>query len=141
MSLRHSGRRETLFDTLVLVFSALLLAGDTAEGREVGAELQSLAQRPDGSKLYGALDAMAYLACVDRRYAEAARISARADLAHELHGQPRRRPVQDKIRRLVLQSLTDNGITTDPAKVAAPREPFDEQAACALALGLTDLDG
>ena len=138
VTLRHSGRRETLFDVLVLVFSALLLAGETAEARETGAELQALAQRLDASKLYSALDAMAYLACIERRFEAAARIGARADLAHELHGQLRRRPVPEQMRNSVLRSLAEQGLAPVRINVAELRELFDEEAACSLALGLRD---
>ena len=89
-SLRHAGRRETRFDLLVVVFGALLLAGEMAEARAIGAELYDLALRFDSSKLYMALEVMAYLACVEQRYAAAARIATCADAAHERHGQLRR---------------------------------------------------
>src|SRR5262249_44650046 len=63
LSLQYSGRREARFELLILSFSALLLLGETTEARAVGAELYSLALRLDASKLFLALNAMAYLAC------------------------------------------------------------------------------
>ena len=135
LSLRHSGRRETLFDVLVLTFSALLLDGALAEARETGAELNSLAQRLDTGKLYTALDAMAYLACLDGRFDAAARIALRADLAHQAHGQHRRRPVQELLRLNVVRQLQKR----PPAQVRPDaRDGLDEAAACALGLGLRD---
>ena len=52
MSLRHLGRRETRFELLVLIFSAMLINGEIAEARSTGAELFSLALRIDTSRLY-----------------------------------------------------------------------------------------
>ncbi len=68
LSLRHLGRRETCFELLVLMFSALLIADEIEEARGIGAELFDLALRIDTSRLYTALDAMALLACKERRY-------------------------------------------------------------------------
>ena len=81
-----------------MTFSALLIAGDTDEARATGAELFDLALRLDTSKLYLVLDAMAFLACADRRYDEAARIAVYSDVAHEAHGQARRRPTEQQMR-------------------------------------------
>jgi hypothetical protein len=72
ISLRHLGRRETRFELLVMIFSALLLTGETDEARATGAERYDLAMRLDTSKLYSVLDAMAFLACEDRHFDVAA---------------------------------------------------------------------
>ena len=136
LSLRHSGRRAAHFDLLVMNFSALLIAGAIDEARETGAEIRELAARLDASRLYAVLDAMAYLACKDGRYAAAARILACADQAHEAHGQLRRRPVQQRLRTAVIGELdTQLGAAWRGATVDS-REHCDELAACALALGL-----
>lgn len=135
LSLLHSGRRETLFDVLVLIFSALLLDGATAEAREAGAELHALAQRLDTGRLYTALDAMAYLACRDGRHEAAARIALLAGQAHRTHGQNRRRPVQELMRLHVERQLQEWRSSDAPVAV---HDWLDEAGACALALGLSD---
>jgi predicted ATPase/DNA-binding winged helix-turn-helix (wHTH) protein len=45
LSLRHLGRRETRFELLVLIFSALLLCDELDEARSIGAELLELVLR------------------------------------------------------------------------------------------------
>ena len=136
LSLQHLGRRETLFDLLVMTFSALLLAGEIDEARAAGAELYDLALRLDTSKLYTVLDAMALLACESRRYATAARISQCADVSHEEHGQSRRRPAEDRVRQLVLKALEENLGCDWRGSIGESRDPLDEATACSLALGL-----
>ena len=136
LSLRHSGRRETRFELLVMLFSALLLAGETAEARAIGSELYELAIRLDPGKLYTVLDAMAYLACQDRRHDVAVRIAASADAAHEAHGQSRRGPAEERIRTAVAAALDECLGTTWRGTALDQREPLDEAAACLLALGL-----
>jgi hypothetical protein len=136
LRLRHTGRRDTRFELLVATFTALLLAGDTDEARQIGAELYDLARRLDTSKLYSVLDAMALLACVDRRYDCAARIAAFADVAHEAHGQARRRPTEERIRVRVTTVLNECVGPLWRVPAIAEREKFDEVAACSLALGL-----
>jgi predicted ATPase len=137
LSLRHSARRDTRFELLGMTFNALLIAGHTEEARATGAELYELALRLDTSRLYTVLDAMAFLACVDARYEVAARIATRADLAHETHGQARRRPVEERMRAAVTMRL-DACLGLDwRANSSAPREPLDEAAACSLGLGLS----
>ena len=136
LSLRHSGRRETRFELLVMTFSALLIAGETSEARAIGAELFELALRLDRSKLYTVLDAMAFLACEDRRYDAAARIAACANVAHEAHGQARRRPAEERMRTAVMTVLDECLGPTWRAPAKDAREQLDEAAACALALGL-----
>ncbi|HTD12868.1 MAG TPA: winged helix-turn-helix domain-containing protein [Steroidobacteraceae bacterium] len=136
LSLRHSGRRETRFELMALTFSALLLAGEVDEARGIGAELLALSQRIDSSKLYGVLDAMAYLACLDDRCDVAARIAVCADQSQAAHGQPGRRPAQRRIRAAVIARLESavGPLWCDTAAQARLR--LDEVSACSLALGL-----
>lgn len=136
LSLRHSGRRETRFELLCATFSALLIAGDTDEARATGAELYELALRLDTSKLYCVLDAMAFLACGDRRYEAAARIAACSDLAHEAHGQARRRPTERRMRLSVEAMLDEHLGLAWRTATPEPREALDESEACSLSLGL-----
>jgi predicted ATPase/DNA-binding winged helix-turn-helix (wHTH) protein len=136
MSLRHSGRRETRFELLIMTFSALLIAGDIDEARSIGAELYELALRLDTGKLYSVLDAMAFLACADRRYDAAARIAAFADVAHAAHGQARRRPIEERMRASVTRILDDSLGHLWRAHATDTREQLDEAASCSLALGL-----
>ncbi len=136
LSLQHLGRRETRIELLAVTFSALLIAGEIDEARATGAELYDLAVRFDSSKLYMALDAMALLACEERRYDAAARIAACADAAHEAHGQARRRPAAQRVRNRVMALLDEH---LGAARCAGPRDAhqtLDETTACALALGL-----
>jgi predicted ATPase/DNA-binding winged helix-turn-helix (wHTH) protein len=137
LSLRHMGRTEARFELLVLTFSALLIAGDTAEARATGAELYDLVVRHDTSKLYTVLDAMAFLACEDRHYQLAARIAGCAALAHEAHGQVRRRPAAERMRSAVVAVLDEHLGASWRAAADHSREPLDEATACSLALGLS----
>jgi predicted ATPase/DNA-binding winged helix-turn-helix (wHTH) protein len=136
LSLRHSGRRETRFELLVVTFSTLLIFGATDEARATGAELLDLALRLDTSKLYLVLDAMAYLACADRRHDEAARIAVLSDVAHEAHGQARRRPIEEQLRTMVERTLDESLGPQWRTRAADAREKLDEVIACSLALGL-----
>jgi predicted ATPase/DNA-binding winged helix-turn-helix (wHTH) protein len=136
LSLRHSGRRETRFELLVVTFSALLIDGATDEARAYGAELYDLALRLDTGMLYSVLDAMAYLACMDRNYRVAGRISAFADVAHEAHGHARRRPTDERMRTDVTRILDDNLGPGWRTQASDAREKLDETTACSLALGL-----
>jgi len=136
VSLRHSGRRETRFELLGVIFNALLIAGDMMEARATGAELFDLAHRFDTSQLYMVLDAMAYLACVDGRYDVAARIITVADVAHETHGQARRRPTEEQMRTKVGKMLDQNLAPACRNSATDSREHLDEVEACSLALGL-----
>ena len=136
LSLRHLGRRETRFELLVLTFSALLLAGELEEARATGAELYELAMRIDISRLYTTLDAMALLACKDRRYEVAGRIASYADVTHEVHGLVRRRPAEEKMQSAVIRTLNECLGPQWRAAAAQPREQLDEVAACSLALGM-----
>jgi predicted ATPase/DNA-binding winged helix-turn-helix (wHTH) protein len=138
LNLRHSGRRETYFELLLMIFSAWLLIGNLREARPVGAELYALALRIDPGKLYSVLDAMAYLACMDGLEQAAARILACADLAHRAHGQARRRPTEERMRDAAVKIL-DTRLGEDWRGVfAAAREVMSEAQACAIALGLDD---
>ena len=136
LSLQYLGRRETRFELLDITFSALLIAGETREARATGKELYELALRFDASKLYMVLDAMALLACAERRYDAAARIVACADAAHEAHGQARRRPAEERIRTAVIAVLDERLGPAWYDGVKGRHEPLDEATACGLALGL-----
>ncbi|MGB5132814.1 MAG: winged helix-turn-helix domain-containing protein [Steroidobacteraceae bacterium] len=136
LSLRHLGRRETRFELLVMIFSALLIAGETDEARATGAELLELAMRIDTSKLFSVLDAMAYLCCEQRRFDAAARIAVCSDWAHEAHGEGRRRPAAERMRTSVETVLERNLGPVWRAAAGNSAEPLDEVAACSLALGL-----
>jgi hypothetical protein len=114
----------------------LLIAGDIAEARATGAELFDLAHRFDTSQLYTVLDAMAYLACADGRCEVAARIITVADIAHETHGQARRRPTEEQMRTMVTKILDQNLGAAWRISATDAREHLDEVEACSLALGL-----
>ena len=136
MSLRHSGRRETRQELLVLLCGALLLAGEVDEARAAGAELLDVARRLGFGKLYLALDAMALLAARDGRLPLAARIAVAAESAHAGHGQSRRRPAAGQVRAALHAALDD---ALGPAwrdAVTGEGAPFDEEDACLRALGL-----
>jgi len=137
LSLQHLGRRETRFELLVMTFTALLIAGETDEARATGAELYELAVRFDTSKLYMVLDAMALLACAERRYDTAARIAACADAAREAHGQSHRRPAEERMRAAVTAILDERLGSAWSTEAANVRESLQESAACELALGLS----
>ena len=136
LSLQHLGRRETQFELLNNMFSALLIAGETREARATGKELYDLALRLDASKLYMALDAMAFLACEEGSWDTAARIVACADAAHEAHGQAPRRPAEERIRTAVTAVLDERLGPAWYDGVKGCHEPLDEATACGLALGL-----
>jgi predicted ATPase/DNA-binding winged helix-turn-helix (wHTH) protein len=138
LSLRHLGRRETQFELLVMTFVALLMGGEIDEARAIGAELYELASRLDGSRLYTALDAMAFLACAERRYEAGARIAACAEAAHAAQGQLRRRPVEERMRAAVTATLDQRVGAAWRELSEDPRRRLDEAGACALALGLSD---
>ncbi|MGB8694074.1 MAG: winged helix-turn-helix domain-containing protein [Steroidobacteraceae bacterium] len=137
LSLRHSGRCETRLELLASYFAALLLSGEITEARAIGAELHELAMRLDTDRLHSALDAMAYLACLDQQYTSAARIAACADAAHPAHGQLRRQPLEERMRALVQARLANASAAGWQAPAPEVCAAVDEAAACALALGLT----
>ena len=135
-SLRHSGRHATRLELLTLNFTALLLSGELDEARSAGAEIYGLGVRLDPAKLYTALDAMAYLACMDARYEIAARVASYADFAHEAHGLLARRPTDNRLREDVVARL-ERHIGPAWREVRPELDPVhDEISACALALGL-----
>jgi predicted ATPase/DNA-binding winged helix-turn-helix (wHTH) protein len=134
LSLQHLGRRETHFELLNTLFSALLIAGETLEARSTGRELLDLATRFDTSKLYMVLDAMAFLACKDEHYEMAALIASCADAAHEAHGQARRRPVEEHVRRCVAAMLDEH--LGNAWHTCSADRPMNEAAACAFVLGV-----
>jgi predicted ATPase/DNA-binding winged helix-turn-helix (wHTH) protein len=136
LSLQHLGRRETLIELLSHMFSALLISGEVQEARSTGKELYDLALRLDASRLYMVLDAMALLACEDRNYEAAARIVACSDVAHEAHGQVRRRAAEERIRNAVTAILDERLSRSWSQDVKNRHESLDEAKACALALGL-----
>jgi predicted ATPase/DNA-binding winged helix-turn-helix (wHTH) protein len=136
LSLQHLGRRETLFELLSHMFSALLMAGEIQEARATGKELYDLALRLDASKLYMVLDAMALLACEAGNDEVAARIIVCADAAHEAHGQTRRRAAEERIRIAVTAILDERLNPGWYERVKDRYEPLDEPTACAIALGL-----
>ncbi|HUG04146.1 MAG TPA: winged helix-turn-helix domain-containing protein [Steroidobacteraceae bacterium] len=136
LSLQHSGRRETLFELLVMTFSALLIAGEIGEARAMGAQLFDLALRLDDSKLYTVLDAMAVLACRDGNYAAAARIGACADTAHLAHGQARRRPAQARLQSAMIEILEQQLGSGWGDSAGEGGAILNETSACRLALGL-----
>jgi predicted ATPase/DNA-binding winged helix-turn-helix (wHTH) protein len=138
LSLRHSGRRESYFDLLLMIFSAWLLQADLREARPVGAELYALARRIDPGKLYLVLDAMAYLACLDHMECAAVRILACADLAHLAHGQARRRPTEERMRDAAVKILDTHLGENWRAQSADAHAAISEAQACAIALGLDD---
>jgi predicted ATPase/DNA-binding winged helix-turn-helix (wHTH) protein len=135
LSLQHLGRNETRFELLVLIFSALLIAGEMDEARAIGAELYDLVVRLDPSKLYTALDAMVLLVCEERRYDAAVRIAACSDAAHEAHGQVRRRPAEERMRAAA-GTVLDARLGCDwRTATTDSRQQLDELGACSLALG------
>jgi predicted ATPase/DNA-binding winged helix-turn-helix (wHTH) protein len=136
VSLHHMGRRETRFELLGLVFSALLLSGEIEEAHATGRELYALALQLDPGKLYYVLDALALLACTERRYEDATCIACCADATHEARGQSRRRPAQERMRTAVA-TILDAELGRDWRSLR-PRsgEPLDPVAACVLALQL-----
>ncbi len=136
LSLRHSGRRETRFELLVMLFSALLASGEIDEARAVGAELYELAMVLDPIKLDLALDAMALLACLDGRHEAAANIAVCADATHELHGRSRRGPAGEKMRAAFESLLGERLGPAWRAKAGRELAPLDAAAACLVALGL-----
>ena len=133
-SLRHVGRRETLFEVLVLAFTALLIEGELQEAHRLGAELYELARKSEMTKLYLALDAMAYLACRRDRFEQAARIAHCAEEAGATHGQVRRRPAEERMRSAVRAILDERLGSSWASHVNA--EPLDELSACSLALDI-----
>jgi predicted ATPase/DNA-binding winged helix-turn-helix (wHTH) protein len=136
-SLRHLGSRETLFEALAMIFSALLISGEIDAARAAGAEIHELASWLDPRQLYTVLDAMTFLACADRRYEAAVRIAVCSDAAHEARAQLRRRPVEQRMRTDAVKSLDGHFGSDWKARVTQRSDALDELAACSLALGLS----
>jgi predicted ATPase/DNA-binding winged helix-turn-helix (wHTH) protein len=134
LSLRHSGRGATRVELLAMIFRALLLADELSEARAVAEELIDSAVRLDPGKLYAVLDAMAFLACSERRYREAARIALCADASYRAHGQARRRPT-DEVMRSRVTAVLDSQLGPN-WQSAVDRALTDEASACSLALSL-----
>jgi predicted ATPase/DNA-binding winged helix-turn-helix (wHTH) protein len=137
LSLRHLGSRETQFELLALIFSALLIRGELAEARATGAEILELAARLDTRELYKVLDAMTYLACADGRYAAAVRVAGCSDVAHEARAHSRRRPVEQRMRAAAVQALAEHLGPDWGAETPRCGDALDELGACSLALGLS----
>ena len=135
MSLRHSGRRETRQELLVLLFGALLLAGEVDEARAAGVELLDVARRLGFGKLYLALDAMALLAAREGRLPLAVRIAVAAEAAHAGHGQLRRSPAAEQVRAALHATLDGALGRAWRDAVTGGGAPFDEEDACLRALG------
>jgi predicted ATPase/DNA-binding winged helix-turn-helix (wHTH) protein len=136
MSLRHSGRRETRYELLVLLLGALVLAGELDEARATGIELYELATRLDSSRLYLALDAMALLAARAGNGTLSAQIAVAAEAAHGSHGEACRRPAEERIRG-VLEAHLDGRLGAGwRSRAALESAPLGEGQACQLALGL-----
>ena len=133
LSLQHLGRRETHFELLTTLFSALLMVGERSEARATGIALYEHAGRFDASKLYTVLDAMAFMACEDARYDAAACIALCSDAAHVAHGQGRRRPTEERMRRAVVDLLERH--LSSSWQEACGEGQLSETQACALALG------
>jgi hypothetical protein len=136
-TLRHIGRRDSQFEVLVMIFSALLISGEIDAARATGAEIHDLALRHDPRELYTVLDAMTFLACADRRYEAAVRIAGCSDAAHEARAQLRRRPVEQRMRTDAVKALDEHLGPDWGAAISRRTGALDELAACSLALGLS----
>jgi altronate dehydratase len=66
----------------------------------------------------------------------AARVAAYADLAHQAHGQARRRPTEERMRAGATTILDKSLGPGWRAQATDVREQLDEAAACSMALGL-----
>ena len=134
--LRHSSRSGVRFGLLVAALQALLQTGELQEARAIGLEILELGTRLEPARLYTVLDAMAQLACAEKRYAGAARIAACADAAYALHGQGERRLTEARLRAQV-DACLERELGPAWRETAVDRSaPLDERGACALALGL-----
>jgi predicted ATPase/DNA-binding winged helix-turn-helix (wHTH) protein len=136
MRLRYSSRSGVRFGLLVAALQALLQRGELQEARAIGLEILEVGTRLEPARLYTALDAMAQLACAEKRYAVAARIAACADAAYTLHGQGERRLTEARLRAEI-EACLERELGALWRESAADRVPLDERGACALALGLT----
>ncbi len=135
--LRHSTRSGVRFGLLVATLQALLQTNELQQARAIGYEIFELGTRLEPARLYSALDAMAQLACAEKRYAVAARIAACADAAYALHGQGERRLTEARLRAQIETCLARELGAEWLVSAVDRRAPLDERGACALALGLT----
>lgn len=135
--LRYSSRSGVRFGLLVTTLQALLQTGELEEARTVAYEILEVGTRLEPARLYTALDAMAQFACAENRHAAAARIAVCADAAYNLHGQGERRPTEARLRAEVDACLERTLAPGWREAVAEARQPLDERAACALALGVS----
>jgi hypothetical protein len=135
-TLRHSPHVALLIETLTLQCGAELRGGHLDEARATGAQLYHLARQGDVSRLHGALDAMALLACIEGYYDVAACVADDADRALSTRGLSQRRPadvpLRDAAEGLLIAHLGTSWRSV--AQKARPRR--DEAHSCALALGL-----
>ncbi len=137
VSLHHMGRRETRFELLGLIFSALLLNGELDEAHSTGCELYALAVQLDPGKLFAVLDAMAFLACTEQRHDDARRIASSAEATHQSRGLPGRRPAEERMLNAVATRLeAEFGRDWRSGPDGTPG-CLDPAAACALALRLS----
>jgi len=135
--LRHSSRSGVRFGLLATTLEALLQTGELQEARAIAYEILEVGTRLEPAHLYTALDAMAQLACAEKRYAVAARIATCADAAYALHGQGERRLSEARLRAQI-ETCLERELGAAWRESAVDRSaPLDECGACALALGLT----
>jgi len=134
--LRHSSRSGVRFGLLVATLEALLQSGELQEARAIACEIYEVGTRLEPARLYTALDAMAQLACAEKRYTVAARVAACADAAYTLHGQGERRLTEARLRAQIEACLAGELGTGWRESAVDRTAPLDERGACALALGL-----
>jgi predicted ATPase/DNA-binding winged helix-turn-helix (wHTH) protein len=135
--LRHSTRSGVRFGLLVATLEALLQSGEVQEARAIACEILEVGTRLEPARLYTALDAMAQLACAEKRYPVAARVAACADAAYALHGQGERRLTEARLREHIETCLARELGTGWRESAVDRNAPLDERGACALALGFT----
>ena len=134
--LRYSSRSGVRFGLLVAALQALLQTGELQEARAIAYEILEVGTRLEPARLYTALDAMAQLACAEKRFTVAARIAACADAAYALHGQGERRLTEARLCAQIERCL-ERELGAGWRESAVDRSaPLDERGACALALGL-----
>jgi predicted ATPase/DNA-binding winged helix-turn-helix (wHTH) protein len=135
--LRHSTRSGVRFGLLVATLEALLQSGELQEARAIAHEILEVGTRLEPARLYTALDAMAQLACAEKRYKVAARVAACADAAYALHGQGERRLTEARLREQIETCLACELGTNWRESAVDGNATLDERGSCALALGLT----
>ena len=134
LSIRQPGQRAVRFELLAVVFKALLLGGERAQARAIGLEVQDLGQRQDKGRLYTVLDAMAFLACEEGRYAAAVRIVRAADVVYQSDAKSGRGPIDERLR-VKVAAILEREIGSGWSATCQGR-PADEFEACALALAI-----